>query len=222
MAALDFPTSPTLNQTYTANGATYRWDGTTWVSANVLPVTSGGTGVMTSTGTGSVVLNTSPTFAGTVNLSPTTYLNNSTNYAGYFTADATRVELYSALTGLRLGNGSFWVDFDAASAMFTGGVGYTPVAASSTAINCSLGNCFSRTVTGAATWSFTNVPTGRVFGVILELTNGGLGTQTWPTSVKWPSGTAPTLTSSGVDLLGFITRDGGTTWRGVSMMTDSK
>lgn len=31
MAALDFPTSPTVNQTYTANGKTWRWDGTTWL-----------------------------------------------------------------------------------------------------------------------------------------------------------------------------------------------
>lgn len=34
MAALDFPSSPTLNQTYTANGNTWLWDGTSWVTAN--------------------------------------------------------------------------------------------------------------------------------------------------------------------------------------------
>jgi hypothetical protein len=32
--------------------------------------------------------------------------------------------------------------------------------------------------------------------------------------VKWPGGTAPTLTSSGVDMLTFTTYDGGTTWFG--------
>lgn len=31
MSALNFPSSPTLNQTYSANGKTWRWDGTTWV-----------------------------------------------------------------------------------------------------------------------------------------------------------------------------------------------
>jgi hypothetical protein len=34
MAALDFPASPTINQTYTANGLTYTWDGTSWVTTN--------------------------------------------------------------------------------------------------------------------------------------------------------------------------------------------
>lgn len=32
MAALNFPSSPTLNQIYTANGNSWKWDGTTWVS----------------------------------------------------------------------------------------------------------------------------------------------------------------------------------------------
>jgi hypothetical protein len=50
MAALDFPASPTVNQTYTANGATWRWNGTTWVSANTLIVPSGGTGATTLSG----------------------------------------------------------------------------------------------------------------------------------------------------------------------------
>lgn len=41
MAALDFPTSPTVNQTYTANGNSWRWDGATWKSANDLSVADG-------------------------------------------------------------------------------------------------------------------------------------------------------------------------------------
>ena len=32
MAALDFPTSPTNGQTYTANNVTYTWNGTSWIS----------------------------------------------------------------------------------------------------------------------------------------------------------------------------------------------
>ena len=30
MAAIDFPNSPTLNQTYTNGIQTYRWNGTAW------------------------------------------------------------------------------------------------------------------------------------------------------------------------------------------------
>lgn len=82
---------------------------------------------------------------------------------------------------------------------------------------------FSATMVSACTWTFSGAPTSGVgFGFVLELTNGGTGTQTWPASVKWPNGVAPSLTASGVDVLAFITRDGGTTWRGVLSMADSR
>lgn len=32
MAALNFPSSPTLNQSYSANGKTYSWNGTSWIA----------------------------------------------------------------------------------------------------------------------------------------------------------------------------------------------
>lgn len=96
------------------------------------------------------------------------------------------------------------------------------VVVSASAIDCSAGNYFTKTATGALTWTFTNVPASRAFAVVLELTNGGTGTQTWPAAVKWPGGVAPALTTSGVDVLGFITDDGGTVWRGVQVMKDSK
>lgn len=96
------------------------------------------------------------------------------------------------------------------------------VAVAASAIDCSTGNVFTKTATGALTWTFTNVPAAKAFTVILELTNGGTGTQTWPAAVKWPAGTAPTLTAAGVDVLGFFTDDGGTNWRGVMLMKDSK
>jgi hypothetical protein len=56
--------------------------------------------------------------------------------------------------------------------------------------------------------------------IVLELTDGGSETLTWPASVEWPGGTQPTLTVGGVDLLTFYTRDGGTTWRGALAMRD--
>lgn len=34
MAALDFPASPTTNQIYTANNASWMWNGTSWVASN--------------------------------------------------------------------------------------------------------------------------------------------------------------------------------------------
>ena len=48
----------------------------------------------------------------------------------------------------------------------------------------------------------------------LIITNGGAFTVTWPASVKWVGGSAPTFTASGVDIVTLITVDAGTTWYG--------
>lgn len=98
----------------------------------------------------------------------------------------------------------------------------TVVTVSASAIDCSAGSYFIKTATGALTWTVTNVPSSGAFSFLLELTNGGTGTQTWFSGIKWPGGTAPTLTTSGVDVLGFLTDDAGATWRGVQLMKDSK
>jgi hypothetical protein len=99
----------------------------------------------------------------------------------------------------------------------------TKVAMAANAIDLSLGNFFTKTISGATTLTRSNVPaTGQAITFILELTNGGSGTVTWFSGVKWAGGTAPTLTSSGVDILGFYSHDGGTTWRGLLLAKDSK
>lgn len=90
-------------------------------------------------------------------------------------------------------------------------------------IDLSAGRVFYGTVTGVITSvTFTNVPaTGKAVFVVLELTNGGSQTITWGSNKKWPGGSAPTLTSSGVDILSFYTRDGGVTWRAALTQEDS-
>jgi hypothetical protein len=40
MAALNFPSTPTTNQTYSANGKTWTWDGVSWNSTNTAAITS--------------------------------------------------------------------------------------------------------------------------------------------------------------------------------------
>ena len=77
--------------------------------------------------------------------------------------------------------------------------------------------------TGATTWAFANpATTGKVSDFTLELTNGGSQTQTWPASVDWDGGTAPTLTAAGLDVLAFYTKNGGTTWFGFLAAKDIK
>lgn len=90
------------------------------------------------------------------------------------------------------------------------------VAVAALVIDCSLGNYFTKTISGASTFTFTNVPaSGNVYAFTLELTHTS-GTVTWPTSVKWPGDTAPTLTTAKTHLFTFVTDDGGTRWRGVA------
>ena len=88
-------------------------------------------------------------------------------------------------------------------------------ATGSKTIDLTLGNSVTATTTGATTWTFSN-PTAsdELCGFSLKLVNGGSATQTWPASVDWPAATAPILTTSGTDVLVFITCDGGTTWYG--------
>lgn len=97
------------------------------------------------------------------------------------------------------------------------------VAMAANAIDLAQGNFFSKTISGATTLTVSNVPaSGDVVSFIMELTNGGAGTITWPAGTKWAGGAAPALTASGIDVLGFYTRDGGTTWRAMLLSKDSK
>jgi hypothetical protein len=84
-------------------------------------------------------------------------------------------------------------------------------------------NFFSATLDQASTFTFSNPPASGDFGTfVLELTNGGAFAITWPASVDWPGGTAPTLTAAGKDQLVFTTRDGGTTYLGFVAGLDIK
>ena len=90
-------------------------------------------------------------------------------------------------------------------------------------IDLTLANYFSKTISGTTTFTVSNVPTtGTAASFILDLTNGGSATVNWWSGTKWTSGTAPTLTSSGRDVLGFFTYDGGTTWSGFVLGLDVK
>ena len=92
-------------------------------------------------------------------------------------------------------------------------------------INLTLGNVVTATqTTSATTYTFDNPSaTGKACSFTLILTNGASNSGTvWPGAVDWAGGTEPSLTSSGVDCLTFITTDAGTTWLGFSAGLDIK
>lgn len=158
-------------------------------SSGVLGVSKGGTGTSTAFTLGSIVI---------------------TGASGAYTQNNSN--LFWDNTNNRLGIGT---TSPASTMDINGGAAQNVVAVSASAIDCSTGNYFTKTASGALTWTFTNVPASRSFIFALQLTNGGTGTQTWPAAVVWNGGTAPTLQTSGTDILVFVTSDGGTTWRGV-------
>ena len=89
-------------------------------------------------------------------------------------------------------------------------------------IDLTLGNVVTATVdTSANTFTFSNPPaSGKAGSFTLILTNGGSQTVNWPAAVDWAGGTAPTLTTAGVDVLTFTTVDGGTIWYGFAAGLD--
>lgn len=90
-------------------------------------------------------------------------------------------------------------------------------------VDLATGNYFTRTFTGAAVITVSNVPaSGTSQSFIFDITNGGLGAVTWPANTKWGQGVPPTLTAAGRDVLGFFTHDGGATWTGLLLARDVK
>lgn len=98
---------------------------------------------------------------------------------------------------------------------------YEQVAEAVSALDIDLndGNYFTKTITtGTNTFTFSNPPaSGTVGSFVLELTHTG-GSAEWPTSVKWPADTAPSLTSGKTHLFLFVTDDGGTRYRGAALV----
>jgi hypothetical protein len=103
------------------------------------------------------------------------------------------------------------------------GLHETSIAMAALNIDCNAATIFTKTITANSALTVSNVPaSGTSAAFILELTNGGAFAITWWSGVKWSAGIAPTLTASGVDLLGFYTINGGSTWRGLTLALNVK
>jgi hypothetical protein len=86
--------------------------------------------------------------------------------------------------------------------------------------DCSTGNSFYHLLTENTTFTLSNPsPTGKLCSIQIEIKQDGSSgayTVAWPASVKWPGGTAPTISTSNdaIDLITLSTIDAGTTWLG--------
>lgn len=92
-------------------------------------------------------------------------------------------------------------------------------------IDLEQGNVSELELTEATTVSFGNPPASGITGsltlILMQDATGGWSV-TWPASVAWAGGTAPTLSTAAgaVDVLTFVTTDGGTTWYGFAAGLD--
>lgn len=85
-------------------------------------------------------------------------------------------------------------------------------------IDLANGSVHSATLDANCTFTFTGSVASWAcsFTLVLKQDATGNRTATWPASVKWPTGTAPVLstTANATDVLTFTTIDNGTTWLG--------
>jgi hypothetical protein len=86
-------------------------------------------------------------------------------------------------------------------------------------------NIFNITMANNCTFTFSNPPAaGTLFSFMVILTQDATGsrTATWPAAVKYPNESTPTLTTTAnkVDILNFITVDGGTSYFGALSMAN--
>ena len=74
----------------------------------------------------------------------------------------------------------------------------------------------NHTPSANVTFVFNNPPTtGSAYDFTLKVAPSATVTLTWPSSVKWAGGTAPSAPASGQkDVYNFFTLDGGTTYYG--------
>jgi len=159
-------------------------------------------------------------FSGTNGTNGTSGYSGISGYSGYSGSGISGYSGYSGISGYSgysgtLGSttGSGAVVLQTTPSITTPVItGYTETAPaitnSSTAVTISLasGTVLSYTLTGNCTFTMPTATSGTSF--ILKLIQDGTGSRTATfTGVKWPSGTAPTITttaSTGLDILSFV------------------
>lgn len=93
------------------------------------------------------------------------------------------------------------------------------ISAGTLTLNLETSNIFTVSLNAAiTTLTISNPPASGSGGsfTLIFTADGTARSVTWPASIKWAGGTAPTLTSTSgkVDSFAFFTSDGGTTWQG--------
>jgi hypothetical protein len=122
----------------------------------------------------------------------------------------------NAVTAAKLTSGDY--DFDSITVRGAITEDAVTLTGTSTTIDLATATNFVHDLTGATTYTFSNpASTGNATAFTLKIIQDSTARAiTWPSSVDWAGGTAPTLTATnnGVDVFVFYTIDGGTTYYG--------
>jgi len=197
----------------TVAGAVKIYDGSAWVTITSI--------------TFDLVDDTTPQLGGNLDLNGNTVGGvDATELSILEGATVTTAELnYLDITTLGTTEASKAVTADANGVVtFDDGIseeyGAVTSSSNSTTVDLQSGTNFSHTLTENTTFTFSNpAASGKISAFTLKIVQDASAsgyTVTWPTSVDWPSATAPTLTAtaSAIDYFVFITHDGGTNWYG--------
>jgi len=169
------------------------------------------------TGTASLASNLTGTpniTVGTISASGSVSIGGTLTYEDVTNIDS--VGLITARSGINVlaGVSTFAAQIEAnGGTKITGSQTSNISAMGANAVDCSAGNYFTKTITGATTFTFTNVPTGVAYTFTMEVTLNGSNAITWPATVKWPADTPPAITDGKTQLFTLITDDGGSRWR---------
>lgn len=204
--------TPTTGQTIVWNSATSLWEkNTVSLTAGVngtLPVANGGTGatsltannVILGNGTSAVQVVAPGTTGNVLTSNGTTW----TSVAGA-TGDVTLTGTQT-LTNKTIEAGVFTNGYTEEVVTANTGTAYT--------IDLANGSVQILTLTGNCTFTFPTATAGKSFTLLLRQDGTGGRTVTWPAAVKWPGGTAPTITSTASRQDKYIFTADGTNWYG--------
>ncbi len=158
---------------------------------------------------------------GNIDYAYTEILNGDNGDAAFASMVALKTYLRTNTGGFNTALGSSGAESEVdLQAHSIGGTVQTATGDGTTTIDWKLGNMFDFQF-GAFNETFTFTPPTKPGTFILKLVqdSGGSRTVTWPGTVKWPGGTAPTLTTTlttGTDIITFYWN--GTTYSAVSTL----
>jgi hypothetical protein len=167
------------------------------VLSGIVGPASGGTGIAN---------NAAMTVTGSGNFAYTRTLTGITNVTFPTTGTLATLAGTETLTNKTVEAGTFTNGYTEEVATANTSTAYT--------IDLANGSVQVLTLTGNCTFTFPTATAGKGFILLLKQDATGSRTATWPAAVKWPSGTAPTITATASKLDKYVFTADGSNWYG--------